>query len=185
MQSPVALQAQKFRSCMCADEMYAPIFAPNRDDVACGPMLHDRNCRVTVRRVPSARPVVVVPQDVIHDVCLVVELSEQTHPKHDARVVVLHGTQHSGTLHATVARSAASCGSILRRAPRARVRAAAADAWCDSRCTSGSSPGSSRALAGHANSALAGHANSALRIVTKMDFITKFCRVSPPFPWVP
>jgi hypothetical protein len=88
MQSPVALQAQKFRSCLCADEMDAPIFAPSRDDVAGGPILHAQNVPVKARRVPSARPVIVVPQDEIHDVCLVVEQVEQTHPKHDARVAV-------------------------------------------------------------------------------------------------
>jgi hypothetical protein len=68
--------------------MDAPIFAPSRDDVADGPILYAPNYRVKARRVPSARPVVVLPQDEIHDVCLVVEQAEQTHPKHDALVAV-------------------------------------------------------------------------------------------------
>jgi hypothetical protein len=54
--SPVALQAQTFRSCLCADEMDAPSFVPSRDDVACGPILHDKNPRVKVRRVHPLAP---------------------------------------------------------------------------------------------------------------------------------
>ena len=68
--------------------MDAPICDPNRDDVAGGPILHATNCLVKARRVPSARPVVVVLQDEIHGVCLAVEQAEQTHLKHDALVAV-------------------------------------------------------------------------------------------------
>ena len=77
----------KIRSCFCADEM-EPTCAPSSDDVAGGPILHAQNCRVKARRVPSARPVVVVLQDEIHGVCLAVEQAEQTNPKHDALVAV-------------------------------------------------------------------------------------------------
>ena len=121
MLSPVALQAQNFRSRLCADEMDAPILGPSRDDVASGPILHAHNYRVKARRVPSARPLVVVPQDVIHDVCLVVELSEQTHPKHDARVAVPGCTASSVVAHTRrhVAGRAPG-GSILRRATAVR-----------------------------------------------------------------
>ena len=73
MLSPVALQAQIFRSCLCADETDAPILGPSRDDVASGPILHALNARVKARRVPSARPLVVVPQHEIHDVCVLGE----------------------------------------------------------------------------------------------------------------
>ena len=69
----VALQAQNFRSCLCADEMDAPMFVPSRDHVASGPILHALNARVKARRVPSARPLVVVPQHEIHDVCVLGE----------------------------------------------------------------------------------------------------------------
>jgi len=66
--------------------MVVPFAVPSRDDVAEWPILQAQNFRVKVRRVPSARSVV-VPQDEIHDVGLAVEQAEQTHPKHDA----LHG----------------------------------------------------------------------------------------------
>jgi hypothetical protein len=60
---------------------------------------------------------VVVPQHEIHDVCLVVELSEQTHPKHDARVAVPGCTASSAVARTRrhVAGRAPG-GSILRRA---------------------------------------------------------------------
>ena len=118
MLSPVALVAQNFRSCLCADQMDAPIKVPSRDDVACGPILHDKNPRVKVRRVPSARSVciyllelpgtqarVVVPKDEIHDVCLAMAQLEQTHPKQYARVAVPGCTARSGT-------HTASCGWV-------------------------------------------------------------------------
>jgi hypothetical protein len=116
MQSPVALQAQNFRSCLCADEMDAPICGPSRDDVAGGPIFHAPNCRVKARRVPSARSVV-VPQDEIHDVCLAVEQPEQTHPKQYARVAVPGCMARSAVARTRrhVAERAPG-GSILRRA---------------------------------------------------------------------
>ena len=70
--SPVALQAQNFRSCLCADEVDASICIPSSDEVVGGPILQAQNSRVKARRVPSARSVV-VPQDEIHDVGLAVE----------------------------------------------------------------------------------------------------------------
>jgi hypothetical protein len=112
--------AQSFRSCLCADEMDAPILGPSRDDVSGGPMLHALNCRVKVRRVPSARSVciyllelpgtqarVVVPKDEIHDVCLAVAQLEQTHPKQYARVAVPGFTARSAV--ARTRRHVAGC----------------------------------------------------------------------------
>jgi hypothetical protein len=99
MQSPVALQAQSFRSCLCADEMDAPIVGPSRDDLSGGPILHAVKCSVKARSVPSARSVV-VPQDEIHDVCLAVAQLDQTHPKQYARVAVLGCTARSAVARA-------------------------------------------------------------------------------------
>jgi hypothetical protein len=133
MLSPVALQAQNFRSRLCADEMDAPILGPSRDemvalilgpsrdDVASGLILHAPNSRVKARRVPSARPLVVVAQHEIHDVCRVVELSEQTLPKHDALVAVPGCTARSAVARTRrhVAGRAPG-GSILPRAAAVR-----------------------------------------------------------------
>jgi hypothetical protein len=153
MQSPVALEAQNFHSCLCADEMDAPICGPSRNDVAGGPIFHAPNCRVKARRAPSARSVVEVLQDVLFlsprnrnlwaQSARIAGLGSSK-PSRTCCPARLHGTQRSGT-------HTASCGGArsrrLHSAARrrlARVRAAAADAWRDSRCTSGSSPESSR-----------------------------------------
>ena len=92
----------------------API--PSRDDVACGPILHAHNVRVKARRVPSARPVVVVPQHEIHD-----GLAKPSRTCCRAR---MHGKQRSGT-------HTASCGGERSRrlhsvATRRRARVTAA-----------------------------------------------------------
>ena len=143
MQSPVALQAQSFRSCLCADEMDAPIVGPSRDDVSGGPILHAVNCRVKARRVPSARSVV-VPQDEIHDVCLAVAQLEQTHPKQYARVAVPGCTARSAV--ARPRRHVAGC------APGGSIPA------CAGACVAGRQPlhvgACPRKLAGQANFAL-------------------------------
>jgi hypothetical protein len=107
----VALQAQIFRSCLCVDAMDVPFAVPSRDDVIGGPILHAQNVCVKVRRVTSDRSVV-VPQDEIHDVGLAMEQTEQTHPKHDARVAVPGCTAHSST-HMTSSGGRAPCGSAL------------------------------------------------------------------------
>ena len=117
--SPVALQAQNFRSCLCADEVDASICIPSRDDVAGGPILHAHNWFFKARHVPSARSSVVVPQHEIHDVGLVVEQAEQAHPKQDARVAVALSAVARTRRHVA---GRAHGGSILRRRPGARGR---------------------------------------------------------------
>ena len=108
MQSPVALQAQNFLSCLCADEMDAPILAPADMTSPAGP--HAANFRVKARRVPSARSV--VEHHLWHTTdSLWNRVTGGVNPS-EARLTCCHGTQHSG-MHT------ASCGwvrSILRRA---------------------------------------------------------------------
>ena len=139
---------------VCADEMYAPIAAPGRDDVASGPVLHAVNRRVKARRGPPARAVA-LQQDKIHDVG---RRTSRGGPRRGRRTrcrcARLHGTRRNGTRTAP-----SSCGRAVvprrRRLfpalsaarpwpPRARGRAAALPALRADRCrTSGPSPGSS------------------------------------------
>ena len=108
MLSPVALQAQNFRSCLCADEMDAPILGPSRDDVASGPILHALNARVKARRVPSARGI--AGQGLAK-------------PSRTCCRARLHGKQRSGT-------HTASCGGGRPRAMPPPPCACASRAEC-------------------------------------------------------
>jgi len=85
--------------------------SPSRDDVAGGPILHERILLVQARRAPSARSVV-EPKDEIYDVGLVLEQAEQTHPKHDARVAVARSAVARTRRHVV---GRAPGGSILHR----------------------------------------------------------------------
>ena len=116
------MQAQNFRSCLCADEVDASTFIPSPDDVAGGPILQAHHWRLKARRVPSDRSVV-VPQDEIHDVGLAVEQAEQAHRKQDARVAVPGCTTRSAVARTrSHVAGRAPGGSILRRRPGARGR---------------------------------------------------------------
>jgi hypothetical protein len=45
------------RSCLCADEMDAPICGPSREDMAGGPVFNAAKSRVKARRFPSSRSI--------------------------------------------------------------------------------------------------------------------------------